>query len=760
MKGSLLAIVLGFCLGASAASDAQAPRPDWPFRDGDAAASRFSPLTQITPGNVSTLAPAWTFDTGAKQSAAHAAGGRRRDVRGCRQEHLGPRAGDGQGALDVQAPDPVSRRGVAYWPGDGTTAAADLQRRGRATWSRSMRRPGELATGFGDGGYVDLKRGIMRRRGRRASASSRRPRSSRTSSSPAATTASSRPASGSTATSAAGTRRRGSCSGRSTRCRERASQASRPGKARAGRTAPARTCGRSSRSTSSAASSTPRSARRRPTITAAIARAKNLYGNSVVALDASTGKPEVAPAARPPRSVGLRPAGRADAHRREAGRPDHSGRRRDHEGDAAVHLRPRDRRADLRHRGTAGAGERRARRADLADAAVSAQAAAARPHRVRSGQGLLRAHTGARRLSARSSGTRTQMYTKGTVHAAGRRRHDGDLPEHARRRQLERPVLRPGAGPRVHQRHEHRPGREDGRRARRAVGGSRPGCGARPGAGRWAGSGTPRRRSRARRRRSASWWRWTSTAARSRGRCRSASSRRSEDTGLHDPHGHLNIGGTIATASGLLFVGATNDRRFRAFDSRTGAPAVGDRARGERALGADDVPGQGRPPVRGRRGRRRQLPRVAAGHEDRGLRATEDLASPGLSMRDWLRRSALVVAPARFERSGWRRRRRVPAKKHVLAWADVRNGYQHESISHALAAIERLGHDIRRLRHLHPHRLTAHHQAADHLQVGHRHRHRRAVPGPQPRLLRRDLLLRRPRDRSRRPSSGPTCCRS
>ncbi len=29
--------------------------------------------------------------------------------------------------------------------------------------------------------------------------------------------------------------------------------------------------------------------------------------------------------------------------------------------------------------------------------------------------------------------------------------------------------------------------------------------------------------------------------------------------------------------------------------------------------------------------------------------------------------------------------------RHVLAWADVRNGYQHESISHALSTIERLG---------------------------------------------------------------------
>ena len=29
--------------------------------------------------------------------------------------------------------------------------------------------------------------------------------------------------------------------------------------------------------------------------------------------------------------------------------------------------------------------------------------------------------------------------------------------------------------------------------------------------------------------------------------------------------------------------------------------------------------------------------------------------------------------------------------KHVLAWADVRNGYQHESITHALSTIEKLG---------------------------------------------------------------------
>lgn len=34
--------------------------------------------------------------------------------------------------------------------------------------------------------------------------------------------------------------------------------------------------------------------------------------------------------------------------------------------------------------------------------------------------------------------------------------------------------------------------------------------------------------------------------------------------------GRLNVGGPIATASGLVFIGASNDRRFRAFDARTG----------------------------------------------------------------------------------------------------------------------------------------------------------------------------------------------
>ena len=42
-----------------------------------------------------------------------------------------------------------------------------------------------------------------------------------------------------------------------------------------------------------------------------------------------------------------------------------------------------------------------------------------------------------------------------------------------------------------------------------------------------------------------------------------------EASGVHNT-GALNLGGSIATASGLVFIAATNDNRIRAFESRTG----------------------------------------------------------------------------------------------------------------------------------------------------------------------------------------------
>ena len=70
----------------------------------------------------------------------------------------------------------------------------------------------------------------------------------------------------------------------------------------------------------------------------------------------------------------------------------------------------------------------------------------------------------------------------------------------------------------------------------------------------------------------------TRTPATSRGRCRSASPTRCRKASSNT--GGSGSAGPIVTAGGLVFVGATNDRRFRAFDSKTGkelwvAPAAG-----------------------------------------------------------------------------------------------------------------------------------------------------------------------------------------
>ena len=67
------------------------------------------------------------------------------------------------------------------------------------------------------------------------------------------------------------------------------------------------------------------------------------------------------------------------------------------------------------------------------------------------------------------------------------------------------------------------------------------------------------------------------------------------------------------------------------------------------------------------------------------MRITSAIAIAVLSLTVWGARPtspAVVLAQAAAPRT---------FPNHVLAWADVRNGYQHESITHALSTIERMG---------------------------------------------------------------------
>ena len=133
---------------------------DWPIRDGDAAGRRYSTLTQITPANVSRLEKAWELDTGTGNLQVTPV-----VVSGVM--YLG--AGSSIWALEPEtaktiwkfdAPDVVSRRGVAYWPGDRTTSPRIISGAGERMVALDAK-TGRPVSGFRLDGYVDLKQGIV-----------------------------------------------------------------------------------------------------------------------------------------------------------------------------------------------------------------------------------------------------------------------------------------------------------------------------------------------------------------------------------------------------------------------------------------------------------------------------------------------------------------------------------------------------------------------------------------------------------------------
>ena len=104
----------------------------------------------------------------------------------------------------------------------------------------------------------------------------------------------------------------------------------------------------------------------------------NLFSDSLVCLDAKTGKRVWHFQTGPPRHLGLGTVVAADPRRHHRRRQDDQGRRAGHQAGVHLRLRPRHRQAGMADRGAAGAADRRARRADVADAALPDQARAVR----------------------------------------------------------------------------------------------------------------------------------------------------------------------------------------------------------------------------------------------------------------------------------------------------------------------------------------------------------------------------------------------
>lgn len=149
---------------------------EWAAFGRDAAGTRFSPLTQITPANVASLKPAWTFRTGVVQKGMKSpleatpimVGGR---LVLCTQTNvviaLDPETGKELWRFDPKV-DPTGAstvttcRGVSHFSAPG---AADCPERIiTATFDARLialdAATGKLCPGFGTGGMVDLKQGL------------------------------------------------------------------------------------------------------------------------------------------------------------------------------------------------------------------------------------------------------------------------------------------------------------------------------------------------------------------------------------------------------------------------------------------------------------------------------------------------------------------------------------------------------------------------------------------------------------------------
>jgi len=177
---------------------AQAAGPgDWPTYGRDPGGMRYSPLRQITAANVGQLKPAWTYRMqattpppapGAQEQAQRQAEGlgpppgappnaRRRGPRPATSEAtplvvdglmyvttpyrrvvaLEPESGKEVWAYEVKTPGAPSLRGVEYWPGDGKIGPRVVFGTRDGFLIALEAKTGRPAAGFGRDGVVDMK---------------------------------------------------------------------------------------------------------------------------------------------------------------------------------------------------------------------------------------------------------------------------------------------------------------------------------------------------------------------------------------------------------------------------------------------------------------------------------------------------------------------------------------------------------------------------------------------------------------------------
>jgi quinoprotein glucose dehydrogenase len=135
---------------------------DWPLYSGDLAGTKFSPLAQITASNVTNLKPAWTYNV--REGGAGAPGSPEATPIVVNGVMYFP-AGNRVMALDAETGREIWRyavsggsantRGVAYWPGDANNPPRVIFTVGKNMFGLNAK-TGKLDPGFGKEGVVDI----------------------------------------------------------------------------------------------------------------------------------------------------------------------------------------------------------------------------------------------------------------------------------------------------------------------------------------------------------------------------------------------------------------------------------------------------------------------------------------------------------------------------------------------------------------------------------------------------------------------------
>ena len=158
-------LAVGLIVPALFAQSNKTPPGDWPMFNRDLAGTRYSPLTQITPANVARLAQVWSYRLQPSNFRFATAGGTAEVVpiviggvmyisTQTRVAALNPESGKEIWSYDVVGAQ-ASPRGVAYWPGDRQNPPRILFTAGRNLIALNAT-SGKLDPGFGKEGILDM----------------------------------------------------------------------------------------------------------------------------------------------------------------------------------------------------------------------------------------------------------------------------------------------------------------------------------------------------------------------------------------------------------------------------------------------------------------------------------------------------------------------------------------------------------------------------------------------------------------------------